>query len=771
MSSLPILVQAAAGLLLGLLLLVLPSPHLVAAAAAQSSSKPGCPNACGNLTIPYPFGLVSRDDCYLTESRQFPIDCDMTVHPPIAYWQNKSHHIPITNISVYDHEMRIMVYLAYDCYNSTAATDWNNPSLKLARFPISSTKNTFTATGCDTKALLRGNKNGSYAIGCLSVCNDLADVTNGTCSGIGCCQASIPKNVMRYDIYLDQYANHSGVSEFNPCSYAFVAENGYFAFSTEYLLKSMADEMVPLIIDWSIGDQTCIDAQKNRSTYACKGENTTCTDAENGRGYRCHCKDGYKGSPYLSGSDGCQDIDECASSNPCNVTSLCINLPGTFNCSCPKGFAGDGKRDGNGNGCTPIIRSKKYTSRDITLGLGLGIGCGILFLFAFWVIQSRKERRERKKFFEENGGHQLEELISQHRSGFEILKLFTADELNKATDNYHESRILGQGGQGTVYKGVVMNSRVVAIKKAKHLDRSQVNDFINEIVILSRINHKNVVKLIGCCLETELPLLVYEFVTNGTLSQHLHDGDGCSTAALSTWGARLRVAAEAAGALSYLHYDVAIPIYHRDVKSANILLDENYTAKVSDFGASRVIPVDQTQLNTLVQGTFGYIDPEYFHTSQLTEKSDVYSFGVVLAELLTGMKAISFDKLEKDRNLSMVFAVAVKEDRVLQIIDERILNEGNASQIREAALLASRCLKVRGDERPTMKEVVLQLEGILRASDTHPWINQEKEDFRETEYLLGDGYVDSAETGSISAIVSEDTMKSQLASFHIADAR
>ncbi|KAK4747243.1 hypothetical protein SAY87_026280 [Trapa incisa] len=609
-----------------------------------SISKPGCPNACGNLTIPYPFGLVSRDDCYLTKSRQFPIDCDMTVHPPIAYWQNKSHHIPITNISVYDHEMRIMVYSANDCYNSTAATDWNKPSLKLARFPISSTKNTFTATGCDTKALLRGNKNGSYAIGCLSVCYDLADVTNGTCSGIGCCQASIPKNVMRYDIYLDQYANHSGVSEFNPCSYAFVAENGYFAFSTEYLLKNMADEMVPLIIDWSIGDQTCIDAQKNRSTYACKGENTTCTDAENWRGYRCHCKDGYKGSPYLSSSDGCQDIDECASSNPCNVTSLCINLPGTFNCSCPKGFAGDGKRDGNGNGCTPIIRSKKYTSRDIAL-----------------------------------------------------------DELNKATDNYHESRILGQGGQGTVYKGVV------AIKKAKHLDRSQVNDFINEIVILSRINHKNVVKLIGCCLETELPLLVYEFVTNGTLSQHLHDGDGCSTAALSTWGARLRVAAEAAGALSYLHYDVAIPIYHRDVKSANILLDENYTAKVSDFGASRVIPVDQTQLNTLVQGTFGYIDPEYFHTSQLTEKSDVYSFGVVLAELLTGMKAISFDKLEKDRNLSMVFAVVVKEDRVLQIIDERILNEGNASQIREAALLASRCLKVRGDERPTMEEVVLQL--------------------------------------------------------------
>lgn len=332
----------------------------------------------------------------------------------------------------------------------------------------------------------------------------------------------------------------------------------------------------------------------------------------------------------------------------------------------------------------------------------------------------------------------MQRLLSDHANDLETMKVFTAEELQKATNNYHESAILGQGGHGTVYKGTLMNNKIIAIKKAKMMDRSQVKEFINEVIILSQINHKNVVRLIGCCLETEYPLLVYEFVTNGTLYEHIHDGSRNCSSAISSLEARLRIAAETAGALSYLHSDTTIQIVHRDVKSTNILLDESYVAKVADFGASRLMPIDQTQLNTLVQGTLGYLDPEYFLSSQLTEKSDVYSFGVVLAELLTGKEALSFKRPENERNLSLLFVLAVKEGRLLDIVDERILKDGPVDHIKEVASLASKCLKINGEERPTMKEVALELEGLIRDRKRHPWIQLQGADtFRETESLLG----------------------------------
>ncbi|TQD99827.1 hypothetical protein C1H46_014565 [Malus baccata] len=199
---------------------------------------------------------------------------------------------------------------------------------------------------------------------------------------------------------------------------------------------------------------------------------------------------------------------------------------------------------------------------------------------------------------------------------------------------------------------------------------------------------------------------------------------------------RLKIAAETAGALAYLHSATSMPIIHRDVKTTNILLDDNYIAKVADFGASRLIPIDQTQLTTLVQGTLGYLDPEYFHSSQLTEKSDVYSFGVVLAELLTGKKALSFNRPESERNLAMYFVSSMKEDRLIEILDDHVNvdEEIIIKQIREVAILTKRCLKVKGDDRPTMKEVTAELDGLISLGK-HPW-GRDGFGFEETEYLL-----------------------------------
>ncbi|XP_076912324.1 wall-associated receptor kinase 17-like [Bidens hawaiensis] len=250
------------------------------------------------------------------------------------------------------------------------------------------------------------------------------------------------------------------------------------------------------------------------------------------------------------------------------------------------------------------------------------------------MVKKIKLNKLREKFIEKNGGKLLEEKLKTTGSSF--MKIFQVKELEEATNNYAEDNILGRGGNGTVYKGTLPDTRIIAIKKSLRLDQGQRDQFINEMVILAQINHQNVVQLLGCCLETDIPLLAYEFISNDTLHSHIHNRTG-GKGRLS-WDNRIRIAHESAGALAYLHTDARMSIIHRDVKSTNILLDDNYTAKIADFGASRLIPLGHDQVTTLVQGTIGYLDPEYFHTGHLTDRSDVYSFGVVLAELLTRKK-------------------------------------------------------------------------------------------------------------------------------------
>ncbi|CAL9029125.1 unnamed protein product [Prunus brigantina] len=316
-------------------------------------------------------------------------------------------------------------------------------------------------------------------------------------------------------------------------------------------------------------------------------------------------------------------------------------------------------------------------------------------------------------FFKRNGGLLLEQQLSSGEVNVDKIKLFNSKEIKKATNNFSIDRILGQGGQGTVYKGMLADGRIVAVKKSKMVDESMLSGFINEVVILSQINHRNVVQIMGCCLETQVPLLVYEFIPNGTLSQYIQ---GQIEEFSLTWDRRLQIATEVAGALSYLHGAASFPIYHRDIKSANILLDEKYRAKIADFGTSRSISIDQTHLTTRVHGTFGCLDPEYFRSSQFTEKSDVYSFGVVLVELLTGLKpvsAVTGSQEEEYRSLATYFITSMQEDGLFNLVDARVLEEAaSETEIQVVANLARRCLNMNGRDRPTMREVISGLEAV-----------------------------------------------------------
>ncbi|CAJ2648892.1 unnamed protein product [Trifolium pratense] len=700
------------------LLMVVITVFLVKAATQQLLSLPNCPTKCGSVTIPFPFGTTK--DCSLDNT--FLINCNKTsststsTHVPSLPQNNQS----VLNISL-DGELHVAWPVASDCYAEKSEpvnqTYWG---INMTHFPISSTRNKLIAVGCDTVAFLATFDSGgnNYSTGCVALCSRLSDImANESCTGTGCCEISIPKGHVFTKLFYSSgglFNNHSAVHDFNPCGYAFLVENGAYSFESTDLLKLEKEEF-PVLLNWAVGNLTCQQAQKDLSNYACKDNTSTCYDATERPGYLCRCFHGYQGNPYLI--HGCQDINECIEYNDCVEGATCINLPGSYHCLCPAEYEGNGKM--NGTRCSPKSNTKSRKEIILIIALSLSISLVALLVgsfYAYLVMKKRKLIKLKEQFFQQNGGLHLQQQLVRHGGSTETARVFTVEELNKATNNFDERKILGQGGQGTVYKGVLQDKRIVAIKKSKISDPNQIEPFINEVIVLSQINHRNVVKLLGCCLETEVPLLVYEFIPNGTVHDHLH---GQNQTLKLTWKTRLRIAKETAGVLAYLHSTASTPIIHRDVKSTNILLDRNLTAKVSDFGASRIVPLDHSQITTLVQGTLGYLDPEYFHTSHLTEKSDVYSFGVVLAELLTGKQALSFNRPEEDRNLAVYFVSSMKEGWLHHILDTNI-DEANIEQLKEVAHIAERCLRVNSDERPTMKEVAMELEGIL-VIEEHSW--------------------------------------------------
>ncbi|KAD2028398.1 hypothetical protein E3N88_41994 [Mikania micrantha] len=288
-------------------------------------------------------------------------------------------------------------------------------------------------------------------------------------------------------------------------------------------------------------------------------------------------------------------------------------------------------------------------------------------------------------------------------------KTFSSIDIEKATNNFSESGVLGEGGFGRVYSGVLDDGTKVAVKVLKRADQQGGREFLAEVEMLSRLHHRNLVRLIGICTEERNRCLVYELIPNGSVESHLHGIDK-ETAPLD-WGARLKIALGAARGLAYLHEDSSPRVIHRDFKSSNILLEHDFTPKVSDFGLARSALDEENQhISTRVMGTFGYVAPEYAMTGHLLVKSDVYSYGVVLLELLTGRKPVDMSMPSGQENLvAWARPLLPTPEGLNLLIDPSLSPEVPFNSIAKVAAIASMCVQPEVSHRPFMGEVVQAL--------------------------------------------------------------
>ncbi|CAL5001351.1 unnamed protein product [Urochloa decumbens] len=683
------------------------------AAAAANIALPGCESKCGDVDIPYPFGTTAG--CYRPG---FKVTCHRTAgkddhaHPPkLLLGRESDGQHQVLEISVQNATVRVSSTVWFFNVGDDRPTRLAAAPAGAGPLVLSAARNRLVHIGCGFRAA-------SWSLGTSppspqggggaeapprrahSTCSSSCSTEHlerqrtsrkrcdglGWCDGIGCCDTPVPATSFGVRLEWNNGTGGSGGGSPWIASVASVMaveqewwsrKDNLFTLKMSLLALGRASGVVvPALLDWAFDNSsaTCAEAAA-RPGFGCASKHSECVNSTGSAfGYVCRCRHGYQGNPYVK--DGCRS-------------------PRSFH---PPAWA------------------------IFVMGLGIGIFLLLLVLATIFATKSLKRHKAKKMkehFFKQNRGLLLQQLVDKDIAERMI---FSLEELEKATNKFDKARILGGGGHGMVYKGIISDQHVVAIKKSKLVIQREIDDFINEVAILSQINHRNVVKLFGCCLETEVPLLVYEFIANGTLYDHLHVDGPLSL----PWRDRLRIAFEVASSLAYLHSAASTSIVHRDIKTSNILLDDRLVAKMSDFGASRGISIDKSGLVTAIQGTYGYLDPEYYYTRRLTEKSDVYSFGVVLLELLTRKKP-TIDMAPDGISLVAHFIHLLSEDRLGEILDVQVIEEGG-NEANQVAAMAAQCLQMKGDDRPTMRHLEMGLQGLQ-----HPNINFLRNNPREQE--------------------------------------
>ncbi|XP_052137160.1 proline-rich receptor-like protein kinase PERK8 [Oryza glaberrima] len=308
------------------------------------------------------------------------------------------------------------------------------------------------------------------------------------------------------------------------------------------------------------------------------------------------------------------------------------------------------------------------------------------------------------------GSPDYKETMSEFSMG--NCRFFTYEELHQITNGFAAKNLLGEGGFGSVYKGCLADGREVAVKKLKGGGGQGEREFQAEVEIISRVHHRHLVSLVGYCISEDQRLLVYDFVPNDTLHHHLH-GRGMP---VLEWSARVKIAAGSARGIAYLHEDCHPRIIHRDIKSSNILLDNNFEAQVADFGLARLAMDAVTHVTTRVMGTFGYLAPEYASSGKLTERSDVFSFGVVLLELITGRKPVDASKPLGDESLvewaRPLLTEAIETGNVGELIDSRLDKNFNEAEMFRMIEAAAACIRHSASRRPRMSQVVRVLDSL-----------------------------------------------------------
>ncbi|XP_034887525.1 wall-associated receptor kinase-like 14 isoform X2 [Populus alba] len=459
-------------------------------------------------------------------------------------------------------------------------------------------------------------------------------------------------------------SNNSSLS----CFSKEVTANGFFDYNManisqcRYLLSSISAESFT-------GSGVSLDIQMMELWWWLQGDcrycskDAICTQVESpaGSGFRCQCRDGLIGDGYLAGV-GCRK-----------------------GCNRAKYLSG---QCGGGSGVAVLLGG-------VVAGVGVSLGL-------FCCLIRRNSASKAKSF---------RKLHLAEAADINI-PIYPYKEIEKATNSFAEKQRIGTGAYGTVYAGKLNSDSWVAFKRIKHGDMDNIEQVMNEIKLISSVSHPNLVRLLGCSIENGEQILVYEFMPNGTLCQHLQRerGDGLD------WPVRLAIATDTAKAIAHLHSAMDPPIYHRDIKSSNILLDFHFRSKVADFGLSRHGMTEISHISTAPQGTPGYLDPQYHQNFHLSDKSDVYSFGVVLVEIITAKKVVDFSRPQNEVNLAALATDRIGRGRLDEIIDPFLDLHSDAwtfSSVHKVAEVAFRCLAFHKDMRPSMMEVAAELEQIV----------------------------------------------------------